>query len=57
MRAKVDGAAQHLREPFAWAVPAGSGAWHTLLVPTVLALLVYGFGLGYVARFTNGRAT
>ncbi len=57
VRAKVDDAAQHLRQPFSWAVPAGSGAWHALLVPTVLALLVYGFGLAYVARFTNGRAT
>jgi hypothetical protein len=56
-RARVDDAARRLREPFAWAVPAGSGAWPTLLVPTALAVLVYGFGLGFLARFTNGRAT
>ena len=35
----------------------GSGAWATRIVPTVLALLVYGFGLGYLARYTKGRAS
>jgi hypothetical protein len=56
-RATVDDAARTLRSPFSWAAPASGGAWATRGLPTVVALLAYGFGLGYLARFTKGRAS
>ena len=53
-REVVDDVNDVLLTPFAWAAPEGSGAWAQRGLPTVLALLVYGFGLGYLARFTRG---
>jgi hypothetical protein len=55
-REAVDDVDDVLLAPFAWAAPAGSGAWARHGLPVVLALLVYGLGLGYLARFTHGRS-
>jgi len=52
----VDDANDVLLAPFKWAAPAGSGAWAQHGLPVVLALLVYGVGLGYLARFARGVA-
>jgi hypothetical protein len=52
-RRAIDGAAHTLLAPFA-GLATGSGAWAQRLVPTLLALLVYGFGIGVLARFARG---
>jgi hypothetical protein len=49
----IDGAASTLESPFKSIVQSDS-EWVTHGVPAVLALLVFGGGLGYVARFTDG---
>jgi hypothetical protein len=49
-REAVDDVNDVLLAPFAWAAPAGSGAWAKHGLPVVLALLVYGLGLGFLAR-------
>jgi hypothetical protein len=51
----IDGAASDLTSPFRSIVQSGS-AWVQRGIPTVLALLVYGVGLGYLARFSRGFA-
>jgi hypothetical protein len=53
-REAVDDVNDVLLAPFAWAAPEGSGAWAQHGLPVLLALLVYGLGLGYLARFTRG---
>jgi hypothetical protein len=55
-REAVDDADDVLVGPVAWVVPAGSGKWTARGVPTLLALVLYGFGLGFLARFARGRA-
>jgi hypothetical protein len=52
-RAFIDNAASTLTSPFKSIVQSDS-AWVQHGVPLVFALLVYGGGLGYVARFTSG---
>jgi hypothetical protein len=49
----IDAAAKTLISPFSSIVPSDN-SWVTHGVPTLFALVVYGFGLGYVARFTRG---
>ncbi len=49
----IDGAAADLTSPFRSLIQSDS-AWVVEGVPTVLALLVYGVGLGYLARFSRG---
>ena len=51
----LDGANQTLLDPFAGLVES-SNPWVTRGVPTVLALLVYGAGLGFLARYVRSRA-
>lgn len=51
----LDGANQTLLDPFAGLVES-SNPWVTQGVPTVLALLVYGAGLGFLARYVRSRA-
>jgi hypothetical protein len=53
-REYVDDANDVLLKPFAGIVHSGS-RWVQRGVPTLLGLLVYGFGLGYLARFMRGR--
>jgi hypothetical protein len=49
----IDGAAKLLTTPFSTIV-ASDNQWVLHGLPTLFALLAYGLGLGYVARFTRG---
>jgi hypothetical protein len=49
----IDGAASALTSPFRSLVHSGS-AWVSHGVSTLLALLVYGVGLGFLARYSRG---
>jgi hypothetical protein len=49
----IDTAAKTLDSPFASIVQSDS-PWVIKGVPTVFALLVYGVGLGYLARYSSG---
>jgi hypothetical protein len=51
----VDDANDVLLRPFAGVVEGSSSKWVRRSVPALLALLVYGFGLGLLARFAAGR--
>ncbi|MDQ6778854.1 MAG: hypothetical protein M3071_22105 [Actinomycetota bacterium] len=51
----INGAASKLTSPFR-SIVTSSSAWVERGVPTILALLVYGVGLGYLARFSRGFA-
>ncbi|MCW3002000.1 MAG: hypothetical protein JWQ20_1298 [Conexibacter sp.] len=51
----VDDANDVLLRPFAGTVSGSSSKWLRRSVPALLALLVYGFGLGLLARFAAGR--
>jgi hypothetical protein len=51
----IDGAASTLTSPF-HSVIASDNAWVDHGMPAVCALLVYGLGLGYLARFSRGMA-
>jgi hypothetical protein len=49
----IDGAANALEAPFK-SIAASHSEWLQHIVPAVLALLVYGLGLGFLARFSRG---
>jgi hypothetical protein len=49
----IDGAARALTSPFRSIVQTDS-QWVLHAIPTIFALLVYGVGLGYLARFSRG---
>jgi hypothetical protein len=51
----IDQAASKLTSPFSSIIQSGS-AWVKHGVPTIFALLVYGVGLGYLARYSRGFA-
>jgi hypothetical protein len=51
----IDDANDVLLRPFAPLVDGSSSKWLRRTVPAVLALLVYGFGLGLLSRFLAGR--
>jgi hypothetical protein len=51
----VDDANDVLLRPFAGLTAGSSSKWVRRSVPALLALLVYGFGLGLLARFAAGR--
>jgi hypothetical protein len=51
----IDGAAHALTSPFASIVSSDSD-WVNQGLPTLFALIVYGGGLGFAARFTRGMA-
>ncbi|MFN8174908.1 MAG: hypothetical protein U0T02_07565 [Solirubrobacteraceae bacterium] len=55
-RRTIDEVASKLRSPFDGIVHAAKSEWVRETVPTLLALLVYGFGLGYLARYARARA-
>ena len=42
--------------PFAPVTDSSSSSWVRRGIPTLLALVVYGFGLAFLARFMHGRA-
>ena len=49
----IDGAASALEAPFESIVSTHS-EWVSHIFPAVFALLIYGLGLGYLARFSRG---
>jgi hypothetical protein len=49
----IDGAAKTLTSPFASIVQSNS-QWVRHGLPTLCALLVFGFGLGFLARYSRG---
>ena len=51
----IDEAAQELTSPFAGIVSGSSSEWVIRSVKLLLALAVYGFGLGYLARVLRVR--
>jgi H+/Cl- antiporter ClcA len=53
-REVIDDANDVLLKPFA-GIDTTTQPWLRRLVPALLALLVYGFGLGYLASFARGR--
>jgi hypothetical protein len=51
----IDAAARDLTSPFKSIVQSDT-AWVSHGVPTIAALLVYGVGLGFLARYSRGMA-
>ncbi|HMJ33835.1 MAG TPA: hypothetical protein VK501_07950 [Baekduia sp.] len=51
----VDDANDVLLRPFAAVTADSSSKWLRRSIPALLALVVYGFGLGLLARFAAGR--
>jgi len=51
----IDGAAHTLLEPFS-GITTSKKPWINRTVPTLIGLLLYGFGLGFLARYARGRA-
>lgn len=51
----IDGAASKLTSPFR-SIIQSSSTWVERGLPTLLALLVYGGGLGFLARYSRGLA-
>ena len=51
----IDQAAKVLTTPFQ-AIVSSSNQWVTHGLPAVFALVVYGLGLGYLARYSSARA-
>lgn len=56
VRQKLDDVNRTLLTPFRGITSSTDGDWVRHSVPAVLALLMYGFGVGYLARFARGRA-
>jgi hypothetical protein len=54
-RAFIDGAASDLTSPFK-SIVVSDNQWVTHGIPTILALLAYGVGIGFVARYTRGMS-
>ena len=54
-RELIDDANDILLAPFASIADDSSSKWARRTVPAVLALLVYGLGLAFLARFAAGR--
>lgn len=50
LREAVDNAFKTISSPFSGLTSGLSSAWTLHIVDTLLALLIYGFGLGYLAR-------
>ncbi|HEX6387898.1 MAG TPA: hypothetical protein VFZ89_00570 [Solirubrobacteraceae bacterium] len=56
VRELIDDGNDLLTAPFAGVVSDSASRWTRRGVPAILALLAFGFGLGYLARFAEGRA-
>jgi hypothetical protein len=54
VREWVDDANDVLLSPVAWVSNGSSNVWVKRGVPALLALALYGFGLGMLARFSHG---
>ncbi len=55
-REALDDANDVLLSPFAGLEDVTDGTWGRRTLPALAALLVYGFGLSFLARFARGRA-
>jgi len=51
----IDSAAKSLISPFS-SIVQSSDQWVNHGIPTFFGLLVYGFGLGFLARYSRGNA-
>ena len=51
----IDGAASTLTSPFKAIVQSGN-QWVIHGIPTLFAVLVYGVGIGFIARYTRGMS-
>jgi hypothetical protein len=51
----IDGAAHDLISPFS-SIVQSNNQWVTRGLPTFFAVLVYGVGLGYLARYSRGMS-
>lgn len=56
VREFIDDVNDVLLSPFAGLVDSSKSKWVRRLIPALLALLVYGFGGGFLSRFAAGRA-
>ncbi len=56
VRRTIDNAAKAIASPFDGVTAGSTSEWVVHGVQTTLALLVFGFGLGYAARFIRVRA-
>ena len=56
-REMIDDVNDVLLSPFAGLTANETSRWARRGVPAMLGLLVYGFGLGYLARFMTARGT
>jgi len=56
VRTKIDEANDAITSPFEGIVTSDN-IWVERTIPALLALLLFGVGLGYLARFMQGRAT
>jgi hypothetical protein len=56
LRETIDDADDILVAPFAGIVSGSDSSWVRRGVPTLLALIVWGFGLSFLARYARGRA-
>lgn len=54
VRETIDDADDFLLSPFTGIVEGG-GRWGTRVAPTLFALLIFGLGLGFLARVMRGR--
>ena len=54
-REVIDDADDVLVAPFAGLVDSSSSSWVRRGVPTLIALVLYGFGLSFLARYARGR--
>jgi len=54
VREAIDDANDVLVSPFAGLAPDGGGTWARRGIPALAALVVYGLGLGFLARFARG---
>ena len=55
VRKGIDAASGGLTSPFAGVVSSATGEWTVRAVKLLLALAIYGFGLGYLARMIRIR--
>jgi hypothetical protein len=55
VRAAIDDASNALTSPFSGVTSSSSGEWTIHIVRLALALALYGFGLGFVARVIRVR--
>ena len=55
VREAIDDADDVVVSPFSGIASSSSDRWVQRGVPALLALIVFGFGLGFLARFTRGR--